>query len=248
MTLHSKKSVALIVNCFNSESYLCETLDSLVDQTYTNISIFCVDNNSSDSTESIILRYKSKYNFVKLISFNKTLPLVNARIKALHEISNIYEYSYFGFCDSDDLWHKDWVKLLINTSQNNDLLFCNGNELRNNNKLVPVSNCLANQKKDFFSSPLYLQSVLFSTSILDLNSFLDTNLTLLYDIDLFTRLFKSNASYIHISNNLFTYRIHSNSLAANKKYTILKERFLLTRKYKLSLIRYFIKSIYYILK
>ena len=49
--------VSIIVNCYNSEEYLKETIDSIFAQTYSNYEIIFWDNQSTDSTASIIRSY-----------------------------------------------------------------------------------------------------------------------------------------------------------------------------------------------
>ena len=49
--------VSIIVPVYNVEKYLCQCLDSLVNQTLTDIEIICVDDGSTDSTPEIIDEY-----------------------------------------------------------------------------------------------------------------------------------------------------------------------------------------------
>ena len=49
--------VSVIINCFNGEAYLRETIDSVIAQTYTNWEIVFWDNQSIDSTSDIVKSY-----------------------------------------------------------------------------------------------------------------------------------------------------------------------------------------------
>lgn len=59
--------VSIIVNCYNSERYLKETIDSILAQTYSNYEIIFWDNQSTDTTANIIKSYNDKriYNHGK---------------------------------------------------------------------------------------------------------------------------------------------------------------------------------------
>ena len=46
-----------MICCYNSEKYLYETIDSIINQTYTNWEIVAINDGSTDSTEEIILDY-----------------------------------------------------------------------------------------------------------------------------------------------------------------------------------------------
>ena len=49
--------ISVMICCYNSEQYLRETIDSVIDQTYTNWEIVIVNDGSTDCTEEIIFDY-----------------------------------------------------------------------------------------------------------------------------------------------------------------------------------------------
>ena len=51
---------SVMVCCYNSAQYLKETIDSIVNQTYTNWEIVAVNDGSADNTEEIIKTYIDK--------------------------------------------------------------------------------------------------------------------------------------------------------------------------------------------
>ena len=64
--------VSIIVPVYNSESYLRDCLDSLVNQTLKDIEIIIVDDASTDKSMSIIAEYKRKYpNMIKVFKMHK---------------------------------------------------------------------------------------------------------------------------------------------------------------------------------
>ena len=96
--------VSVIINCYNSEKYLRETLDSLIAQTYTNWEAIFWDNCSTDSTADIIRSYQEpRFRYFKA---EVNTPLGHARNLAMEKM----EGEYFGFLDSDDVWTKDYLK------------------------------------------------------------------------------------------------------------------------------------------
>lgn len=52
--------VSVIVPCYNVEKYIDQCVTSLINQTYENIEIILIDNESKDSTYEIISKYKNK--------------------------------------------------------------------------------------------------------------------------------------------------------------------------------------------
>lgn len=51
--------VSVIIPCYNAEKYVKEAVDSVLNQTYADVEIVAVDNESSDTTLSILESYAS---------------------------------------------------------------------------------------------------------------------------------------------------------------------------------------------
>ena len=54
------KLVSIVVNCYNGEKYLSQTLQSLLNQKYKNIEVIFIDNCSTDKSSSIFKKKKDK--------------------------------------------------------------------------------------------------------------------------------------------------------------------------------------------
>ena len=50
--------VSVIIPCYNVEHYIEECLNSVFDQTYKNIEVICIDNNSTDGTWNLLQTLK----------------------------------------------------------------------------------------------------------------------------------------------------------------------------------------------
>ena len=90
--------VSVIINCYNSESYLKETLDSVLKQTYKNLEIIVWDNKSTDNTASIVKNFKDTR--IKYFLSQKHTFLGEARNMAIQQSSG----KLISFIDSDDIW------------------------------------------------------------------------------------------------------------------------------------------------
>ena len=60
--------VSVIVPVYNVEKYLRQCLDSLVNQTLTDIEIICINDGSTDGSLAILEDYASKDKRIRLIS------------------------------------------------------------------------------------------------------------------------------------------------------------------------------------
>ena len=89
--IDSKLLISIIINCFNGEKFLRETIDSVVNQTYTNWEIIFWDNQSTDSTAEIVQSYKD--NRIRYFYAPNHTPLGEARNLAMKEARG----DYIGF-------------------------------------------------------------------------------------------------------------------------------------------------------
>ena len=57
-TDQSQVLISVLLPIFNAESFLKDTIDSILSQTFTNFELLALDDGSSDSSKNIILSYK----------------------------------------------------------------------------------------------------------------------------------------------------------------------------------------------
>lgn len=113
-------SVSVIIPIFNGEKFLKKCLDSICKQTLDNIEIICINDGSTDNTLSILEKYSSKDQRIKIISTEN-----NGQGSARNAALNCAEGEYIAFVDADDWIDHDALDLLYNDakSRNLDLLF-----------------------------------------------------------------------------------------------------------------------------
>lgn len=104
--------ISIIVSVFNTEKYLRECLNSLVNQTLKSVEIICVDDGSTDNSPEILEEFKAKDKRIKVIHQENFGPSV-ARNNAL----KIAQGDYIGFVDSDDWVDLDFFEKLYNAAK-----------------------------------------------------------------------------------------------------------------------------------
>lgn len=93
--------VSIIVPVYNVERYLPQCLDSLINQTYSNLEIICVNDGSADNSLEILQKYKKTDSRISIID-KQNAGVSQARNDALFVISG----KYLMFVDADD-WIDD---------------------------------------------------------------------------------------------------------------------------------------------
>ncbi|TKX28226.1 sugar transferase [Campylobacter sp. MIT 12-5580] len=92
-----KPLISIIVPIYNVEKYLRECLDSIVNQTYTNLEIILVNDGSTDSCGAICDEYALKDKRIKVIHKE------NAGLGAAYNTGlDLASGDYIGFVESDD--------------------------------------------------------------------------------------------------------------------------------------------------
>lgn len=117
--------VSVIIPVYNSESYLKECLDSVLNQTYRNIEVICVDDGSVDRSLEILRHYENKDSRVQVYTQENKGPSA-ARNKALDNANG----EYISFVDSDDFLQLNTYEILIECAlqqESWDLIIFGGN-------------------------------------------------------------------------------------------------------------------------
>jgi glycosyltransferase involved in cell wall biosynthesis len=105
----------LIIPVHNAEKYLEACLDCAINQTYDNIEIILVNDNSTDKSHDIIKKYLKVDKRIKYLEVNNN----NAALTRREGIKKSTA-EYLCFLDSDDLIDKEYVKLLYDALVSTD--------------------------------------------------------------------------------------------------------------------------------
>jgi glycosyltransferase involved in cell wall biosynthesis len=97
----SKKeiSISVIVPSYNSERYLRESIESILNQTFGDFELIIVNDGSTDSSPEIIKEYSKKDRRVKFLNNPKNLGLQKSLNKAISEAKG----KYIARMDADDI-------------------------------------------------------------------------------------------------------------------------------------------------
>ena len=201
------------MNCYNGEQYLHESLNSIINQKYSNWELIFWNNQSNDQTEKIVKSYKDKR--IKYFLSNEHTNLGMARKLALNYVTG----QYIAFLDADDIWLEDKLITQVNFIKKNheaniivtNALFFNKQATKKAyNKKKPKS---GNNFRNYLTNHF----IIWPTVMINLetikkeNLTFDENLELNSDFDLLIRLLKKNKLY-YIDEVLSKYRVHDSNL------------------------------------
>ena len=100
--------VSIVIPIYNVEKYLAECLDSVLEQTYTNIEVICVNDGSPDRSDVILQDYSIKDKRIKVIEIENQ-GLSGARNVGTYHCSG----DYLMYLDSDDWVDADTIEIAV---------------------------------------------------------------------------------------------------------------------------------------
>lgn len=220
--------ISIIVPVYNAEEYLEDCINSIVKQTYENIEIIVIDNQSSDSSLQIINKFMKVDSRIKLLYCDVQGPSATRNVGIKNAIGE-----YIMFVDSDDTIEYNSIESIvfkINQYEPNIVLF--GFDIIDNNKLVSsVENFTItdgyyfgeNYKKIFYNmvmsnrgnyvpSYVYLRAIK-KTLLVNNNVYFDELVKRSEDFQFLVKVHSlSNDMYCMYSEKYYHYRIVSTSI------------------------------------
>lgn len=124
------KKVSVIIPVYNNSLYLDECMDSVINQTYENLEIIIVDDDSTDNSLEVIGKYHDKR--IKVIKLRKNSGAAIARNKGVEVATG----DYLCFLDSDDYWVLDKIERQVKFMSDGDHAFIYGDYAYYNNGKV----------------------------------------------------------------------------------------------------------------
>ena len=142
--------ISIIVPIYNVEKYLRDCIESIINQTYTEIEIILVNDGSTDSSLEICKEYAEKNDKIKIVN-KKNGGLSDARNAGLRHATG----KYIMFVDSDDYLALNSCEILYNAIKDTDFEFITANFAFTNNDGTPWKKPMFNDK--FQNIPLDIE-------------------------------------------------------------------------------------------
>lgn len=113
-----RPKVTVIVPFYNSEKYICECVESLLNQTLKELEIICIDDGSTDDSSNIVQGYAQRDDRIILISKpNKGYG------HSMNLGLDLAKGEYVGILESDDYVVSSMFERLYDVANKNDLDF-----------------------------------------------------------------------------------------------------------------------------
>lgn len=205
--------VSIIMPAYNVQSFIEESIQSVLHQTYLNWELLIVDDCSSDDTLKIISSFLSDDRII-LIKNESNSGGAYSRNKALKAAKG----RFVAFLDSDDLWKPNKLRCHIEFMTNNNIGFSYSNyqQFYNDKKSsLIIAPSKVNYKQMLKSNFIGCLTVVYDTSFFGKFYFPETKKR--HDFALWLNMLKKFDCAYNVGEALANYRVHNASLSSNKK-------------------------------
>ena len=206
--------VSIIIPAFNAANTITDTLTSALKQTYNNIEIIIVDDNSTDATAKIVGAISAKF---KNVTYHRNA--INKGPAASRNTGILLSSGeYVALLDADDMWFPEKIEKQIDyflSHPDVSLVFCKSKILRYDGRLDYLNMTFPH---DFFSNPknvyerlllgnfINTLSVMVKRDVLKEAGYFDETLFLTEDHDLWLRILEKDFKFGFINEFLGIYR------------------------------------------
>jgi glycosyltransferase involved in cell wall biosynthesis len=218
--------ITVLMPCYNAMPFLVEALESIVNQTYSNLEIICINDCSTDETGEVLDRYATGDARFRIIHNETNIKL----IRSLNKGIDLARGEYIARMDADDIAALDRIEIELNYMKSNptiDIISCGlwviSESGKIMTKIIPRQNtALACFFASFFYVPIGHPELLVKTKVLKENNFMDEEVALhTEDYELWSRLLRKGYILQNMSELLHYFRINSQSVS--RKYTDIQD-------------------------
>lgn len=181
--------VSVVMNCYNSDRFLLEAIESVLSQTYQNFEIIFWDNQSEDDSASIVRSFNDPR--IKYFLAPKHTTLGEARFLATERASG----EFIAFLDCDDEWVPHKLDVQVSAMSNSKYGFCYAGIVRRDHKGQFLQNWVPEAKSGYIFSDLInyfnvdmLTPVIRSSVMKTLNITFNPKMVACEEVNLFLRL------------------------------------------------------------
>lgn len=234
--------VLIMMASYNGEGYIGQQIESIINQTYQDWNLVIQDDGSNDSTIDIIRSYCELDSRVSL-RFNESDR--HGAFPNFHSLANSYKndrsYSYFMFCDQDDIWDKDKVEVMVESLEVKSeihkpaLLYADMRLIDQDNKLLNPSIDEVwkisgkNKYSYFFSHKVFGCNLIMNAALFYKVPTIDVSeeiVAILSHDNLYTKFAALFGEVYYLNKPLMSYRRHGKNQTTEQKYKMSLERIL----------------------
>ncbi len=207
--------VSVIIPYYKKEKYIEKTIKSILQQTYRKFELIIIDDENTKFSKKLLTNIKKKDKRIKLFFNLKNLGAGRSRNKGM----KIARGKFLAFCDSDDLWKKNKLKIQLKFMEKKKIKFSftNYNIINEKEKFIGLIKVkkLMNFEKLINSCDIGLSTVIIKKDILKNKKYRFASLKTKEDYVFWLKLAKDNKRLVGLNKTLSNWRKTENSLSSS---------------------------------
>lgn len=226
MKIIGDELVSIIMPSYNTENYIAQSIESVLNQSYTNWELIIIDDCSTDNSEFVIKKFKDhRIHFYKNPS---NLGAAISRNIALKKAKG----KWIAFLDSDDLWDKDKLSKQIFFMKSNGYHFSYTNYREVDEQNNVINNLISGpriitKRKLYDYNWLGCLTVMYDASFIGLIEIPDIKKR--NDYALWLKVIKKCNCYL-LNETLASYRKRKGSISNHSIFKLIEHHYVLFRK------------------
>jgi len=223
--------ISIIMATYNGEKYICQQIDSILNQTYQNFELIIGDDCSKDSTVQIAEKYAAEDKRISIIKNEKNLGFK----KNFENLLNHTKGKFIALSDQDDIWTPDHLEVLIKNIGEHDLACSNaalvdadGNSMNSTMKDIMRNNDFQHDQNSIRIHLMHYNFVQGSTCLIT-PELVKKTLPIPENVQFHDWWIGLCAAFskgiIYIDKPLLFYRQHGSNVTENKRWTIFDKIF-----------------------
>ena len=207
---------------YNNAKFIAKALDSVVKQTYSNLEIIVVDNNSTDNTDNILSGFDDPR--ISVIKVNNSGSIAISRNIILDKAQG----EWIAFLDSDDWWDLNKLNECSKYFREGiDLIYHNLKVVFENKGKILGKNIKSRKlKKPVFQDLLINGNTIATSSVVVRSSMLrrvngmneSKDMFGIEDFNAWLKISQITDSFKFVSKNLGSYRVHNQNNSNDRKF------------------------------
>jgi glycosyltransferase involved in cell wall biosynthesis len=117
MKSHNGPKISIIMPVYNGSFYLRETLNKILEQTFSEYEVICINDCSTDNSLKILEEYSARDERFRVFSTNANKGIVP---KVMNYAIPYVRGNYFVYTSQDDLFSKDWLQSMYDKAVSAD--------------------------------------------------------------------------------------------------------------------------------
>lgn len=146
MQLDGKSKISIITPVFNDEGFIEQTIECVLNQTYSNFELIIIDDCSPDNSMDIVQTFKDER--IRIIHNQKNEGAAYSRNVGIAAATG----DYIAFLDGDDLWEPDKLEKQLSFMLEHNYLFSASDYIeidengKPNGRYLTAPNCITRRK------------------------------------------------------------------------------------------------------